>query len=371
MNKTILVAGGAGFIGSHLCARFVKEHNNVLCLDDLSTGASENIAHLKNYPNFTLIEHDITKPFDYFIDEIYNLACPASPVKYQADPVKTIETCVFGTTNCLRLAKKYGAKILQASTSEVYGDPKQHPQKEDYWGNVNPIGIRACYDEGKRAAEALCSSYKQQYYVDVKIARLFNCYGPNMAKNDGRVISNFIVQALKNSDITIFGDGSQTRSFCYIDDMLDALVKFMNTDIMGPVNIGNIHTDTVDGKGNRAKARRHAGEKDHAYTLKTLFTENRKENRCDFFEIRLVGNERTSFKKVVFFHKINRPAQTENGAYDRADCRAGDTHGRNRPHAEDQDEIHDDIHYISQNICLHDDCRLAEAKLDCLEKEGE
>lgn len=239
MNKTILVAGGAGFIGSHLCARFVKEHNNVLCLDDLSTGASENIAHLKNYPNFTLIEHDITKPFDYFIDEIYNLACPASPVKYQADPVKTIETCVFGATNCLRLAKKYGAKILQASTSEVYGDPKQHPQKEDYWGNVNPIGIRACYDEGKRAAEALCSSYKQQYYVDVKIARLFNCYGPNMAKNDGRVISNFIVQALKNSDITIFGDGSQTRSFCYIDDTLDALVKFMNTDIMGPVNIGN------------------------------------------------------------------------------------------------------------------------------------
>ena len=239
MNKTILVTGGAGFIGSHLCTRFVKEHHNVLCLDDLSTGASENIAHLKNYPNFTLIEHDITKPFDYFIDEIYNLACPASPVKYQADPVKTIETCIFGATNCLHLAKKYGAKILQASTSEVYGDPKQHPQKEDYWGNVNPIGIRACYDEGKRATEALCSSYKQQYYVDVKIARLFNCYGPNMAKNDGRVISNFIVQALKNSEITIFGDGSQTRSFCYIDDTLDALVKFMNTDIMGPVNIGN------------------------------------------------------------------------------------------------------------------------------------
>ena len=239
MNKTILVAGGAGFIGSHLCTRFVKEHHNVLCLDDLSTGASENIAHLKNYLNFTLIEHDITKPFDYFIDEIYNLACPASPVKYQADPVKTIETCVFGATNCLRLAKKYGAKILQASTSEVYGDPKEHPQKEDYWGNVNPIGARACYDEGKRAVEALCSSYKQQYGVDVKIARLFNCYGPNMAKNDGRVISNFIVQALKNSDITIFGDGSQTRSFCYIDDTLDALVKFMNTDIMGPVNIGN------------------------------------------------------------------------------------------------------------------------------------
>ena len=245
MNKTILVAGGAGFIGSHLCARFVKEHNNVLCLDDLSTGAIENIAHLKNYPNFTLIEHDITKPFDYFIDEIYNLACPASPVKYQADPVKTIETCVFGTTNCLRLAKKYGAKILQASTSEVYGDPKEHPQKEDYWGNVNPIGARACYDEGKRAVEALCSSYKQQYGVDVKIARLFNCYGPNMAKNDGRVISNFIVQALKNSDITIFGDGSQTRSFCYIDDTVDALVKFINTDIMGPVNIGNPEEYTI------------------------------------------------------------------------------------------------------------------------------
>ena len=239
MSKTILITGGAGFIGSHLCARFVKERHNVLCVDNFSTGARVNITHLKNYPNFTLIEHDITKPFDYFIDEIYNLACPASPVKYQADPVKTIETCVFGATNCLRLAKKYGAKILQASTSEVYGDPKQHPQKEDYWGNVNPIGIRACYDEGKRAAEALCSSYKRQYDIDVKIARLFNCYGPNMAKNDGRVISNFIVQALKNSDITIFGDGSQTRSFCYIDDTLDALVKFMNTDIMGPVNIGN------------------------------------------------------------------------------------------------------------------------------------
>ena len=245
MNKTILVTGGAGFIGSHLCARFVKEHHNVLCLDDLSTGASKNIAHLKNYPNFTLIEHDITKSIDYYVDEIYNLACPASPVKYQADPVKTIETCIFGATNCLRLAKKYGAKILQASTSEVYGDPKEHPQKEDYWGNVNPIGARACYDEGKRAVEALCSSYKQQYGVDVKIARLFNCYGPNMAKNDGRVISNFIVQALKNSDITIFGDGSQTRSFCYIDDTVDALVKFINTDIMGPVNIGNPEEYTI------------------------------------------------------------------------------------------------------------------------------
>ena len=239
ISKTILITGGTGFIGSHLCARFVKEHNNVLCLDDLSTGAIENIAHLKNYPNFTLIEHDITEPIDYYIDEIYNLACPASPVKYQADPVKTIETCVFGATNCLRLAKKYGAKMLQASTSEVYGDPKEHPQKEDYWGNVNPIGARSCYDEGKRAAEALCSNYKRQYDVDVKIARLFNCYGPNMAENDGRVISNFIVQSLKNKDITIFGNGAQTRSFCYVDDMIDALVKFMNTDIMGPVNIGN------------------------------------------------------------------------------------------------------------------------------------
>ena len=241
MNKTILVTGGAGFIGSHLCARFVKEHHNVLCLDDLSTGASKNIAHLKNYPNFTLIEHDITKSIDYYVDEIYNLACPASPVKYQADPVKTIETCIFGATNCLRLAKKYEAKILQASTSEVYGDPKEHPQKEDYWGNVNPIGIRACYDEGNRAAEALCSSYKRQYDVDVKIARLFNCYGPNMAENDGRVISNFIVQSLKNRDITIFGSGAQTRSFCYIDDAIDALAAFVNTDkdIMGPVNIGN------------------------------------------------------------------------------------------------------------------------------------
>ena len=241
MSKTILITGGAGFIGSHLCARLVKERHNVLCVDNFSTGVSANITHLKNYPNFTLIEHDITEPIDYFVDEIYNLACPASPVKYQADPVKTIETCMLGTANCLRLAKKYGAKMLQASTSEIYGNPQQHPQKETYWGNVNPIGIRACYDEGKRAAEALCSSYKRQYDVNVKIARLFNCYGPNMAENDGRVISNFIVQSLKNNNITIFGDGTQTRSFCYIDDVIDALAAFVNTDkgIMGPVNIGN------------------------------------------------------------------------------------------------------------------------------------
>ena len=240
MSKTILlITGGAGFIGSHLCARLVKERHNVLCVDNFSTGVSANITHLKNYPNFTLIEHDITEPIDYFVDEIYNLACPASPVKYQADPVKTIETCMLGTANCLRLAKKYGAKMLQASTSEIYGDPQQHPQKETYWGNVNPIGIRACYDEGKRAAEALCSSYKRQYDVNVKIARLFNCYGPNMVENDGRVISNFIVQSLKNNNITIFGDGTQTRSFCYVDDTIDALLKFMDTDIMGPINIGN------------------------------------------------------------------------------------------------------------------------------------
>ena len=239
MSKTILVTGGAGFIGSHLCARLIKDHHKVLCLDDFSTGARANIAHLKNHPNFTLMEHDITKPIDYFVDEIYNLACPASPIKYQEDPVKTIETCLFGTINCLRLAKRYGANMLQASTSEIYGDPQQHPQKENYWGNVNPIGIRACYDEGKRAAEALCSSYKRQYGIDVKIARLFNCYGPNMTKNDGRVISNFIVQALKNSDITIFGNGAQTRSFCYVDDTIDALLKFMDIDIIGPINIGN------------------------------------------------------------------------------------------------------------------------------------
>lgn len=239
--KKILVTGGAGFIGSHLCERLLKEGNEVLCLDNYFSSNKSNIIGLTANPYFEMIRHDITQPFFAEVDEIYNLACPASPIYYQHDPIKTIQTSVMGAINMLGLAKRLNAKILQASTSEIYGDPIVHPQKEDYWGNVNPIGLRSCYDEGKRCAETLFMDYHHQNKVKIKIIRIFNTYGPNMNVNDGRVVSNFIVQALKREPITIYGDGSQTRSFQYIDDLIEGMVRMMNADpkFTGPVNLGN------------------------------------------------------------------------------------------------------------------------------------
>ena len=241
MKKRILVTGGAGFLGSHLCDRLLQDGNEVICIDNFFTGQKQNVIHLIQNPYFELIRHDVTMPFFIEVDEIYNLACPASPIHYQYNPIKTIKTSVMGAINMLGLAKRIKAKILQASTSEVYGDPKMHPQPEYYWGHVNPIGPRACYDEGKRSAETLFINYHKQNNVRIKIARIFNTYGPRMHPNDGRVVSNFIVQALKGDDITIYGDGSQTRSFCYVDDLIDGLIKLMQTgdDFIGPVNIGN------------------------------------------------------------------------------------------------------------------------------------
>ncbi len=239
-NKTILVTGGAGFIGSHLCERLLANGNEVLCLDNFFTGSKENVRHLLNNPHFELLRHDITIPLFVEVDQIYNLACPASPLSYQYNAVKTIKCSTIGMINILGLAKRTKARILQASTSEIYGDPKEHPQKEDYWGNVNPIGIRSCYDEGKRVAETLCMDYHRMNGVDIKIIRIFNTYGPHMDSYDGRVVSNFIVQALKNEDLTIYGDGSQTRSFQYIDDLINGMIKMMEVDnFIGPVNLGN------------------------------------------------------------------------------------------------------------------------------------
>lgn len=239
--KRILVTGGAGFIGSHLCDRLLAEGNDVICLDNYFTGSKSNIVHLVDNPFFELVRHDVTHPYFAEVDEIYNLACPASPVHYQYNPIKTIKTSVMGSINMLGLAKRVRAKIMQASTSEVYGDPQVHPQKESYWGNVNPIGIRSCYDEGKRCAEALFMDYHRQNSVKIKIIRIFNTYGPRMHPNDGRVVSNFIVQALTGQPITIFGDGTQTRSFQYVDDLIEGMVRMINTgnDIIGPVNLGN------------------------------------------------------------------------------------------------------------------------------------
>jgi UDP-glucuronate decarboxylase len=247
MKKKILVTGGAGFLGSHLCERLLNEGHEVICLDNYFTGQKQNVVHLLDHPYFELIRHDVTMPFFIEVDEIYNLACPASPIHYQYNPIKTIKTSVMGAINMLGLAKRIRAKILQASTSEVYGDPVIHPQTEEYWGNVNPIGIRACYDEGKRCAEALFVNYKRQNEVRIKILRIFNTYGPRMHPNDGRVVSNFIIQALRNEDITIYGDGSQTRSFCYVDDLVDAMIRMMNTadTFTGPVNAGNPHEFTI------------------------------------------------------------------------------------------------------------------------------
>lgn len=241
MRKRILVTGGAGFLGSHLCEILLLQGNEVVCLDNYFTGQKNNIVHLIENPYFELIRHDVTMPFFIEVDEIYNLACPASPIHYQYNPIKTVKTSVMGAINMLGLAKRIQAKILQASTSEVYGDPEIHPQHEEYWGNVNPIGVRSCYDEGKRCAETLFMNYHYQNKVKTKIMRIFNTYGPRMHPNDGRVVSNFIVQALKGNDITIYGDGSQTRSFCYVDDLIDAMIKLMNTDnsVIGPINVGN------------------------------------------------------------------------------------------------------------------------------------
>jgi UDP-glucuronate decarboxylase len=246
-RKRVLVTGGAGFLGSHLCERLLNDGSDVLCLDNFYSGTKDNVTHLLNNPHFELIRHDVTFPLYVEIDEIYNLACPASPIHYQWDPVQTTKTSVHGAINMLGLAKRTKAKILQASTSEVYGDPEVHPQKENYWGHVNPIGVRSCYDEGKRCAETLFFDYHRQYNLSIKVVRIFNTYGPRMHPNDGRVVSNFIVQALRGENITIYGDGTQTRSFCYVDDLIEGLVRMMNTsdEITGPINVGNPNEFTI------------------------------------------------------------------------------------------------------------------------------
>jgi UDP-glucuronate decarboxylase len=245
--ERVIVTGGAGFLGSHLCERLLAEGHEVLCVDNFFTGSKSNIAHLMSHPRFEMLRHDVTFPLYIEADAIYNLACPASPFHYQFDPVQTTKTSVHGAINMLGLAKRIKAKILQASTSEVYGDPEVHPQTENYWGRVNPIGIRSCYDEGKRCAETLFFDYWRQHRLRIKVLRIFNTYGPRMHPNDGRVVSNFIVQALRGDDITIYGDGAQTRSFCYVDDLIDAIVRAMNTpdDFTGPVNIGNPREFTI------------------------------------------------------------------------------------------------------------------------------
>lgn len=246
-NKTVLVTGGGGFLGSHLCEKLLEKGNDVICVDNFFTGTKNNIRHLLCNPNFELVRHDITFPLYLEIDAVYNLACPASPVHYQHDPIQTTKTSLLGAINMLGLAKRLNIPILQASTSEVYGDPKEHPQKESYWGNVNPIGPRSCYDEGKRAAETLFYDYREQLKLNTKIVRIFNTYGPRMSTNDGRVVSNFVVQALLNKNITIYGNGSQTRSFCYVDDLIDGIIKMMESpkDFFGPVNLGNPDEFTI------------------------------------------------------------------------------------------------------------------------------
>lgn len=247
LSKRVMVAGGAGFLGSHLCQKLVMQGHEVLCVDNFFTGRRANVSHLLSYSNFELLRHDVTFPLYVEVDEIYNLACPASPVHYQFDPVQTTKTSVQGSINMLGLAKRTGARILLASTSEVYGDPKCHPQTEDYWGNVNPIGLRACYDEGKRCAETLFFDYYRQHGVDIKVVRIFNTYGPHMHPQDGRVVSNFIMQALRGDPITVFGDGSQTRSFCYYEDLVAAMLRTMDTEkgVTGPINIGNPNEFTI------------------------------------------------------------------------------------------------------------------------------
>ena len=246
--KKILITGGSGFLGSHLCEKLLNSKNHILCIDNYFTSSKKNISHLLDFPNFEILRHDVTFPLYAEVDEIYNLACPATPIHYQKDPVQTLKVNVMGAINMLGLAKRTQAKIFQASTSEVYGDPKASPQKESYWGNVNPIGIRSCYDEGKRAAETLFFDYHRQHKIPIKVGRIFNTYGPRMSVNDGRVVSNFIVQCLKNKPITIYGDGSQTRSFCFVDDLIDGIFKLMNSkkSIIGPINLGNPNEITIN-----------------------------------------------------------------------------------------------------------------------------
>ncbi|WP_416886062.1 UDP-glucuronic acid decarboxylase family protein [Marinospirillum sp.] len=247
LPKRIMITGGAGFLGSHLCDRLIQQGHEILCVDNFFTGSKRNIEHLMDHPRFELMRHDVTFPLYVEVDQIYNLACPASPVHYQFDPVQTTKTSVHGAINMLGLAKRTRAKIFQASTSEVYGDPEEHPQKESYWGKVNPIGIRSCYDEGKRCAETLFFDYHRQHQVEIKVARIFNTYGPRMHPNDGRVVSNFIVQALQGQSITLYGDGEQTRSFCYCDDLIEGFIRLMNTpsQVTGPLNLGNPHEFTI------------------------------------------------------------------------------------------------------------------------------
>ena len=247
LDPTILISGGAGFLGSHLCDKLISSGHDVICLDNFYTGSKKNIRHLLNNQHFELVRHDVTFPIYLEVNQIYNLACPASPIHYQKDPVQTTKTSVHGAINMLGLAKRVGAKILQASTSEIYGDPEIHPQKESYWGRVNPVGIRSCYDEGKRCAETLFFDYWRQHNLEIKVIRIFNTYGPRMHPNDGRVVSNFIMQALIGNEITIFGDGSQTRSFCYVDDLIDGMVRMMQTssEVTGPINLGNPHEFTI------------------------------------------------------------------------------------------------------------------------------
>ncbi|WKZ33770.1 MAG: SDR family oxidoreductase [Thermodesulfobacteriota bacterium] len=311
--KRILVTGGAGFIGSHLCERLLKDGHEVICLDNFFTGRKENISHLIGNPGFEIIRHDVIEPVLLEVDEIYNLACPASPVHYQYNPVKTIKTNIMGALNMLGLAKRVRARILQASTSEVYGDPKVHPQPESYWGNANPIGFRACYDEGKRCAESLMFAYHRQNGVDIRVVRIFNTYGPRMLENDGRVVSNFIVQALRGMDMTVYGDGSQTRSFCYVDDLVDGLIKMMENDgVAGPVNLGNPGEFTVLELANMVKRLTSSSS---SIVYKELPPDDPVQRRPDITLAReslgwrpLVGLEEGLLKSIEYFRSRISPA---------------------------------------------------------------
>lgn len=316
-RKKILVTGGAGFLGSHLCERLLKNGHEVICADNFFTGSRDNLLHLLSNPHFEVIRHDICLPLHVEVDEIYNFACPASPVHYQADPIQTIKTSVLGSMHLLGLAKRLGAKIFQASTSEVYGDPTQHPQEESYWGNVNPIGIRSCYDEGKRCAETLFFDYHRRHNIPIKVGRIFNTYGPRMHPNDGRVVSNLIVQALLNQPLTVYGDGSQTRSFCYVDDLIDVIICLMNSkdEITGPLNIGNpIEYRVVD----LAEKIRDMANSRSPILFKPLPADDPKQRRPDLTQTRkLLGWEpkvllETGLKQTIayFESRLKEPSLT-------------------------------------------------------------